>query len=348
MNIVRFAAAGTVMLTALVSIQAPLGRDGSQAAASQQVQAAAPQSFEVASIKPSAPQQAGIMRVTMGTAPGGRYTASGVTVKMLIQQAYDVKDYQISGGPSWISSERYDINAKAETPDVSREQMRVLLQSLLAERFNLKIHRETKELPIYSLVVAKNGPKLKVSEIQPGAGSDAKPPDPAKAGDQGATPVIKMGGTGGGAPVIVSGGAGGGGAAGGVGGGTAGASVSVMRSESASGGGSMMTMRPGQLSAKGASISVLTTLLAQILGRPVVDNTGIEGNFDFTLEYTPDESQRGVGVAGGVSRDAAPPAEFSGPSIFTALQDQLGLKLESQKGPVETLVIDRVDRPTPD
>jgi uncharacterized protein (TIGR03435 family) len=350
-KVMRHVAAGTVLLTVMVSIETPLGRAGSQADASvQQAQAMVPQSFEVASIKPSAPQQAGIMRVTMGTSAGGRYTASGVTVKMLIQQAYDLKDYQISGGPSWISSERYDINAKAENPDVSREQMRVLLQSLLAERFNLKIHRESKELPIYALVVGKDGPKLKKSEVQPGAGTDVKPPDSAKSGDVKGAPVKKAGNAGA-PPVIVSGG----GVSGGVpvwngsgasGGG--GARVAVMRSESSDKGGSMMRMSPGQLSAQAAPISTLVTLLAQTLGRPVMDKTGLEGAFDFTLEYTPDESQRGMGI-GGVDRpDMLPPSDFSGPSIFTAIQDQLGLKLESEKGPVEILVIDRVDKPTPD
>jgi uncharacterized protein (TIGR03435 family) len=280
-----------------------------------------------------------VVRMGMGLSPGGRYTASGVTVKMLIQQAYDLKDYQISGGPSWISTERYDIVAKAETPNITREQLRVLLQSLLAERFNLKIRRETKQLPIYALVVAKNGPKLNKSETQPGAGADAKLPDLSKVGDPGTAPVIKMGGAGGGGVTASGGGAGVGGASG---------AVMVMSAGSGGKGASMMRMGPGQLSAQGAPISTLVMLLSQQLGRPVMDKTGLEGNFDFNLQYSPDETQRGLGVGGLDRPDMAPPADASGPSIFTALQDQLGLKLESQKGPVEILVIEHIERPSPD
>ena len=114
----------------------------------------APKSFEVASIEPSAGD--GRM-LQIGISPGGRWTAMGVSAKMLIEQAYDVRDFQISGGPGWLSSERYDIVAKAETPNIGREQMKVLLQSLLADRFKLQLHRETRELPIYALVVGKGG-----------------------------------------------------------------------------------------------------------------------------------------------------------------------------------------------
>lgn len=172
------------VLVLMIGLVSPLpGRTESQAGAAQPpATAAAPQSFEVASIKPSAGDG---RSVRIGISPGGRYNASGVSVKLLIQQAYDVRDFQISGGPSWLSSERYDIVAKAETPNLTREQVRVLLQSLLAERFQLRLHRESKEMPVYALVVGKNGHKLHKSEIQPG--SEAKtPPDAAPASGPGA------------------------------------------------------------------------------------------------------------------------------------------------------------------
>ncbi len=332
-----------VLVAALTLAGIPLGRARSQDPA-QKPQAPAPTSFEVASIKPSEAQP-GLIR--MGFAPGGRYTASGVTVKMLIQQAYDLRDYQISGGPGWISSERYDIVATAGVPNVTREQMRVLLQSLLAERFNLKVRRESKELPIYALVVGKNGPKLHKSEIQPGSGGNATPPDPSKPLDAGAAPALKPAGAGDGKPVIVSGGAGAGGAVAGGGAGVS-TSIGVVTRDGAAGkpGGGWMRMGPGQVHAQGATLSTLVMLLSQSLGRPVVDKTGLTGNFDFDLEFTPDETQRGMGPGGGDKGEILPPGDPSGPSVFTALQEQLGLKLESQKGPVETLVIENVDKPS--
>jgi uncharacterized protein (TIGR03435 family) len=276
----------------------------------QQAAAAAPKSFEVASIKPSAPAEGGRMMVRMGTAPGGRWTASGVTVNMLIQQAYDVRSYQITGGPGWINTERYDIVAKAETADIDRETMKVLLQSLLAERFNLEIHRETKELPLYLLVVGKDGHKLHKSAEQPDDPAAAQPANPTNINQ--AKGVVRAGsGTG----------------------------------KTGSQKGSMMRMGRGQLNAEGVQVTAIVQMLAQQLGRPVIDKTGIKGNYDFNLQWTPDETQRSMGIAG-LDRpaDSPLPADTSGPSLFTAVQEQLGLKLEAGKGPVETLVIDRVER----
>jgi uncharacterized protein (TIGR03435 family) len=325
---VRCITAGTAILTVLVGLNnAPLGRAQSQAGtATQQTQAAEPTSFEVASIKPSDPAPNGQFMVRIGTSPGGRWTASGITVGMLIQQAYDVKDYQISGGPSWLNSERYDIVAKADTPNITRELAKVLLQSLLKERFNLQFHRETKELPIYALVVGKNGHKLHVSEVQPAAQTDSQPPDPSK--------PVQAGGVAGGA------------------GGVAGGSVSVgpggkvIDREAAVKSGSMMRMSRGQLSAQMTPVSAIAAMLAQQLGRPVIDKTEIKGYFDFDLKWTPDETQRGVGLGGMAppADDRSLPADPSGASIFTAVQEQLGLRLEATKGPVESLVIDHIEK----
>jgi uncharacterized protein (TIGR03435 family) len=137
-------------------------------------QQAAQSQFEVASIKPSDPNE---RRMMFRMTPGGGINLHGVTLKALVQQAYDVRDFQISGGPGWISADRYDITAKPENASAEaasdprqlsdeqrktfEEQTRLRLQALLADRFQLKIHRETKQLPVYALVVAKNGPKLK-------------------------------------------------------------------------------------------------------------------------------------------------------------------------------------------
>jgi len=269
-------------------------------AQSTQAAGAPPPSFEVASIKPN---RSGEMRFFMGWQPG-RFTASGMTVRFLITAAYDVKDFQVSGGPSWIESERYDIEAKEpdsiaeELPKLPLEQRRkqlgLMVQSLLADRFQLKLHRESKELPVYALVVAKNGPKLQ----------QAKPGDTYPKGIKGPDGVGHAG---------------------------------------------VMRMGPGELTGQALPIASLAHLLSQQLGRDVLDQTGLKGNYDFTLKWTPEPGEGmmlGGPGGGGPPPESAPPPDTSGPSLFTAIQEQLGLKLESRKGPVEVLVIDHVERPS--
>lgn len=243
------------------------------------------QEFEAAVIKPSPPVKDGRFMVGMQMLPGGRISMGGVTVSLLIQQAYQVRDFQVVGGPDWIRSERYDVIAKPENA-ASPELVRVMMQALLKDRFQLKFHRETKELPTYALVVAKGGPKLKVSE----------------------TPPVESEGPGRGR------------------------------------GGQMRMMGRGHFEANGLPVSALANQLAQTLGRSVIDKTGLTGDYDFKLDWTPDENQRGLigGPGGEAPREPSAPAE--GVSIFTAVQDQLGLKLESTKGPVEILVIEGVEK----
>ena len=142
------------------------------------------QSFEVASVKPSDPEARGVQ---IGLSPGGLFTAKNVTLKILIQQAWDVRDFQISGGPGWLDTERYDITAKGDGPGVSEDEMRKMpeaqrnkvldearmrVRMLLADRFQLKLHPETKELPVYALIVAKGGPKIQplTEDGSPGGG----------------------------------------------------------------------------------------------------------------------------------------------------------------------------------
>jgi len=211
--------------------------------------------FEAASIKPSPP---GPNNTLTRFDPGGRFTASGAPLKALMQLAYGVKDFQISGGPGWTESERYDVLAKAaEGTNPSQEQLKLMIQALLVERFHLKIHRETRDPTIYSLVVGKGGQKLQAS---------------------------------------------------------AGASVPGM------------SMGPGQLTGKKITMKMLAGMLEQQLDRVVADNTGIQGDFDVKLEWAKDQTA-----------DA-------GASIFTTIQEQLGLRLESQKGPVEVLVIEGAEK----
>jgi bla regulator protein blaR1 len=236
------------------------------------------QSFDVATIKPNAESD---NRVMIRLQPGGRFTASGMNLKHLIGQAYDVRDFQISGGPGWISSDRWEINAKAEgLPErVAPGALRPYLKSLLEDRFKLRTHTETKEMPVYALVVSKNGPKLSAAQDSSGPG-----------------PMIRMG--------------------------------------------------RGQLDGRRMAMSMLAQQLAQQLGRPVIDKTGLTGQYDIILNWTPEPGQGGGPFGGPPPPDAIQAADSSGPSIFTALQEQLGLRLESQKGPVPILVIDSVEKPS--
>jgi uncharacterized protein (TIGR03435 family) len=258
-----------------------------------------PLTFEVASVKPSATDD---RRTMLQIQPGGGLRTSGSTLKMLLTFAYDVREFQVSGGPGWINTDRYDIVAKAERsagaenpPDDPRkmteeqrktvgDQMRERLRALLADRFQLTLHRETKEQSVYALVVAKSGSKLQESQTSEGTGPR----------------------------------------------------------------GPMMRMGRGELSGQGVQLEMLTRTLSSQLGRTVVDRTGLKGNFDFKLTWTPDPGQSATPLGGGPppGADAPPPPDPNGPSVFTALQEQLGLRLESQKGPVEMLVIDRVEKPS--
>jgi uncharacterized protein (TIGR03435 family) len=273
--------------------------------------------YEVASIKLSKPAGANGMFMGMRYTDDG-LTAQNLSLMLLIQQAYGVGKDRITGAPDWLNSERYDIDAKVDgaavealkklSPDELKTVRQHMLQALLADRFSLTLHRETKELAVYNLVIAKNGPKLQ----------ESKPEDKGKTSD-GSAASGKQAASGG--PMSVSGGGGGGG----------GKSISVGTGGGASvsfgGRGGLRTM-----SGRGVTIENLLTTLASATGRPVLDKTGLTGKYDYKLEYAPEDSQ--------------PDADSTGPSIFTALQEQLGLKLESGKGPVEIIVIDRVERPS--
>jgi uncharacterized protein (TIGR03435 family) len=250
--------------------------------------------FDVVSIKPNK-SDSGMVRI-MGKPDG--YSASNVSLKMLIQSAYGIREDLISGAPSWADSARFDIDAKVAGSDVDAlkkltpEQRRLILQPLLADCFKLKIHTETKQLPVYELVVAKGGSKLK----------EATPGDTYANGIKGPDGV---------------------------------------------GRGGMMRVGRGQLNAQAVPMTSLANMLSQQLHRTVLDKTGLTGKYDIELNWTPDQGPDPMfkGPEGAPQRsDSAPDA--SGPSIFTALQEQLGLRLQSAKGPVETIVIDHVEMPS--
>ncbi len=236
-----------------------------------------PLSFEVVSIKPHAVQiRTVVVRVYDGTGPqakGSLFSDRIATVQDLIMEAYGVKDYEIFGLPNWAQApggEHYDIEAR--TPGegaATTAQLRLMLQSLLAERFQIKLHRATKDLPIYALTVAKSGTKLK--EMPPDA-----PPLPAIAG-----PIDYT------APQI-----------------------------------------------RRTSMTMTVNMLALYLDRPLLDHTGLMASqYEFTW-YGEDLLKE--------VRSGGKPA----PSVFSAVQEQLGLKIDAQKAPLDILVIDSVEKPT--
>lgn len=216
--------------------------------------------FEVASIKLSPPQPPGhtSSRMSVDT---GRLNYTNVTLKDVVGQAYKVQAYQIAG-PDWIETERFDIAAKI--PELAaRDQVPLMLQVLLADRFNMAFHREVKELPVYALNIVKNGPKLKIAESESGITSNS---------NRTSWHMV--------------------------------AKIPMRR---------------------------FAEFLSERVNRPVLDQTGLNGSFEFTLDWAIDDAP-------------ATNEGEAGPSIFTALQEQLGLKLNSTKGPVQTIVIDHADR----
>ncbi len=293
-------------------------------AAAVNAQTPASPTFEVASIKPAAPQEMGRMMIGTRGGPGTpdptHATFTNVNLTMLINMAYGVRDYQVTA-PSWMDTTRFDITAKV--PDgASKEDFRLMLQNLLAERFKLVVHKESKEVPIYALLVGKSGPKLKESP------KEAPPEDPATAGGPGGP-----GGRGPiGPPARDKNG------------------FPILRG----GRGNLMFMGPnGRLQTVGGHVTMsdFAGNLSGLLGRPVVDETGLKGEFDYQLEFTTEglalmrrmpAPPPGAGGDGG--RGSAPEASEPGPSIFSALQDQLGLRLESRKGPMDHIVVDSCEK----
>ncbi len=283
---------GAVLLMRAIAVAALLSIAGS---AFGQPAASGPQ-FEVASIKPSAPGQPGMF---IRMAPGGRLNINNMPLKEMIVMAWRIQPFQISGGPAWMDSAHYDISAKPEDAP-KRGDIPLMLQSLLADRFQLKFHRETKELSVYALVLSNKDGKLGpgLTETKEGSCTPIDPTKPPPAPEPGKLPTLGCGG---------------------------------------------MQMGPGMAKGVGIPIANLIPMLSRILGRTVIDKTELKGNFDISMQWTPDDSQAQQFPPDG---PRPPPSDPTGPSIFTALQEQLGLKLESQKGPVEMFVIEHVEKPS--
>lgn len=238
-------------------------------------------SFEVASVKPSVSRDA-----YLDGTPGGRFIATAVPLRLLITQAYRVRDAQIIGGPSWMNTDPWDVEGKPKAEEVAappptgvRDPMQpshgsLMLQSLLEDRFQFKFHWETRELPVYELTVAKGGPKIKAS-----------------AGVPSGRPRLRTG--------------------------------------------------RGSFEAYEILMAHFIYSLATQLDRIVVDKTNLNGLYDINLKWTDARLRAGNPPTGA---EPAPPQDQ--PSIFTAIQEQLGLKLESARAPIEVLVVDSVHKPT--
>ncbi len=262
--------------------------------------------FEVASIKPAAPQAMRRLQGSVDGGPGtpdpGRIRFTDVSLRVLILHAYNVQSFQVSG-PSWMDSQGFDVIAKV--PDgATREDARMMLQNLLVDRFKLKLHKESKEGAIYELVAAKGGIKLK--EAAQTAEPAETAPGPSPRGKDGLlrTPHGQLG---------------------------------------------IQGTLNGRMHMQGDAVTMarLTDILGMVLGRTVIDKTGLTGAYDIALDFSPEgmgPGPKGPAAGGGNPAEAPRDSNDSGPTLFTALQSQLGLKLESRKGPVERLVVDSVEK----
>src|SRR5689334_14008287 len=221
-----------------------------------------PPGWEVVSVKPN---HSNSPESNLDSAPGGRTTATNITIRELIRLAYTVKDYQIEHAPGWVDTDRFDINGKNSSgKNTSLDDEKALIRFLLTDRFHLAVRRETRQRPVYLLVVGKDGPKL--TPHNDGTGSGTR-------------------------------------------------------------------KTCGQLKGTRLTMDTIATVLSRQLDRDVLNQTNLPGKYDFQLEWTPDS---------GPCSDDAPVR----PAFFTAIQQQLGLKLEASKGPAEYLIVEHIEHPT--
>jgi bla regulator protein BlaR1 len=263
--------------------------------------AAVTPAYKSASVQPHKAVKGVDERVGLMVRPDG-LTAWGATLRTVMGVAYGVQADLISGAPDWVNSEKYDIvvNLPDSTVDeapkaagsIGIQRLQLALQAFLADRFKLTLHRESKDLQVYELVVAEGGPKMKeatAAYLNPNGVNGPEGPLPPKG---------------------------------------------------------MMKMGPGELTDQGAKLALLVEQLSWQLGRTVVDKTGLTGNYDFSLRWTPGEGEAGMlNLMGGKpAPDSTSPASTSS-ALFTAIQEQLGLKLQPQKASMQVLMIDQVEKP---
>lgn len=236
--------------------------------------------FDVASVKPSSPN---LLASSVAFLPGGGLRIDNEPLVTLIAFAYGVYPFQVVGGPAWMSSERFDMEAKAAEPigsstnsDLARRQR---LRSLLSDRFRLVVREEKREMPVYAVTIAKSGSKLKrAREMTTGEG--------------------------------------------------------------------FSTGMPGKLNGTNSTVGALAESLSSSVGRPVLDESGLVGRFDWNLTWVAESVRPTLSSVGGEKPGPAAPSDVSGPSLFTAIQQKLGLRLESKKGLAPAVIVERVERPS--
>jgi len=259
--------------------------------------------FEVATVKAN---RSGDGNGMLRQEPGGRMRATNMPLRQTIMFAYQLAAYQLAGGPGWITTDRYDIVAKLNgnpepvAPGSGKpDPMQLAMRALLADRFKLKIHRESREMDIYALVMAKPGgapgPNLKQSVADCAAQAAARRGGPPSAPPGPLPPPGQFCGIFGG---------------------------------------------PGRLRFGGLPALMMVQAFSAQSGRMVVDRTGLTGSWDFEMTFAPEQRGQAPGAGDAPASDA--------PSFFTAIQEQLGLKLESTRGPVEVVVVDSIEKPTDD
>jgi uncharacterized protein (TIGR03435 family) len=256
-----------VAIVALLAVFVSYGQSGAH-----------PPRYEVASIKPNADND---LSQAFQIEPNGTLAATGITLRRLMMTAYNVQGFRIAGGPGWVSSSRWDIQAKPNRA-ASPGQVRPMLRALLEERFRLHSHSEKRNMPVYELIVDSKGAKVAA----------------AAAKDTGAEPVVRV--------------------------------------------------KAGSIEMTNATSATFASQLSYALARPVIDKTNLSGNFDFAVRWTPEPGEDGgpetFGLSPGIREQSA--SGQGGPSVFTAIQEQLGLRLKSAHSEVEVIVIDEIQMPT--
>jgi uncharacterized protein (TIGR03435 family) len=264
-----------------------------------------PVSFEAASVKPN---KSGDNSTSVGPRPGGRFNATNAPVALFITMAYQLQPFQVQGAPDWTRIDRFDIAAKLDgdpppVPFGEPDQMMLALRTLLADRFKLAAHWETPEMPAYALVQARADGKLGPNLRQSSTDCEAIRAASREAAREGRA-------------------------------------INPNTDDRVACG---VRNNNGLMQFGGYPLTLFANALANQVARVVIDRTGLTGNWDFELTFTP-ERVRQQALAGNAPTGVDP----NGPSIFTAIQEQLGLRLESTKAPVKVLVIDHVEQPAPD
>ena len=261
--------------------------------------------FDVASVKPSPPPTGGPMFVTYGPRAGGQWLAQNAPFLMILRSAYPdfSQPGQIAGGPEWVNTARFDIDARTSL-NLPADAMAEMLKNLLAERFKLKVHVERREIDVYAMVLARSDGQLGRGLRKPARDCEAVEAARKKAAAGGAPPTQAAPPKPGERPEC-------------------GALSAAMNGVA-------------RLATGGTPLSIIPPVIQSTVGRPVIDRTGLAGRWDIELEYS-------ITTTPSTAADQAnAPA-----SIFTAMQEQLGLRLESRKEPMEVLVIDQIELPTP-